>query len=593
MSATAPQSTATARHGDTLVEITNAEAVPGATFRPHSLADGLTHLTITAPASEGPVTLSWRVPAGDALSYWTADSRAFRGIHPDWASPHVISPFSGVPIGVLYDTNGFVVAAWALAEQTGVVVVGGGLEEETGLFRLDLEIPRSSNREGISTVLRMDTRHQRFDKAVTDIGQWWRESLGSKAFSTPDIAYHPVYSTWYSFHQELEQAELEAETNRASALGFKTVIVDDGWQTTDTGRGYAFTGDWHVSTERFPDLGQLVRSAEGNGISYMLWVAVPLIGKGSAAAQRFPDRLLNWNKELGMWIFDIRYRDARQYLLNACIDLVTRYSLAGLKIDFVDLWLPPTIPAAGPDADIRQLEDAVDTFLQELSNALETARPGTLIEFRQNYVGPRMWRYANLFRAADCPFDRITNRVQTIDLRLMLADRAVHTDPIMWDSRSSVQAAAEQILNGIFAVPQISMNLEQLTDEESAMIRHWLDFAHTHRETLYKGTLEVTTPDTNYAVARAHGPRTTIVAAYGRTPVALTAQDRDHLILLNATGSEELIVDVHPEQEYEVVELHTTTGNEVARRGPSILKGLQRITVPRAGSITIRRVRLG
>ncbi len=43
-----------------------------------------------------------------------------------------------------------------------------------------------------------------------------------------------MYSFWYSYHQEFTEEDVEAECRRAAELGFRTVIVDDGWQMDNT-----------------------------------------------------------------------------------------------------------------------------------------------------------------------------------------------------------------------------------------------------------------------------------------------------------------------------------------------------------------------
>ncbi len=62
---------------------------------------------------------------------------------------------------------------------------------------------------------------------------------------------------------------------------------------------------------------------------------------------------------------------------------------------------------------------------------LRAIKPEVMIEFRQSYIGPKMRRYGNLFRADDCPLDAISNRVRCSDIRLIAGDTAVHADMLM------------------------------------------------------------------------------------------------------------------------------------------------------------------
>lgn len=70
----------------------------------------------------------------------------------------------------------------------------------------------------------------------------------------PELAKKPMYSFWYSQHQNITAESVEEESLRAAEMGFSAIIVDDGWQTEDNNRGYAYCGDWEPSQQKFPDL---------------------------------------------------------------------------------------------------------------------------------------------------------------------------------------------------------------------------------------------------------------------------------------------------------------------------------------------------
>ena len=91
----------------------------------------------------------------------------------------------------------------------------------------------------------------------------------------PDAARSPFYSFWYSQHQSVDAKSVEEECRRAAKLGFSSVIVDDGWQTDDNNRGYAFCGDWEPAADKFPDFLQHVKCSEyGPQISYVVFCSV-------------------------------------------------------------------------------------------------------------------------------------------------------------------------------------------------------------------------------------------------------------------------------------------------------------------------------
>ncbi|PHB05610.1 alpha-galactosidase, partial [Bacillus pseudomycoides] len=84
----------------------------------------------------------------------------------------------------------------------------------------------------------------------------------------------PMYSTWYSFHQDISDNEIEKQCEIAKQLGCGAVIVDDGWQTEDDHRGYAYCGDWEVSPKRIVGMREHVERVHDLGMKYLLWYSV-------------------------------------------------------------------------------------------------------------------------------------------------------------------------------------------------------------------------------------------------------------------------------------------------------------------------------
>ena len=105
--------------------------------------------------------------------------------------------------------------------------------------------------------------------------------------------------------------KIEAEAKIAASLGMKTIIVDDGWQTDDTSRGYAYCGDWEVSRRRFPDMAAHVKRVQAAGLKYMMWYSVPFVGEKSKNFGRFKGKYLYHNGHLRASVLDPRFPDVR------------------------------------------------------------------------------------------------------------------------------------------------------------------------------------------------------------------------------------------------------------------------------------------
>lgn len=141
-------------------------------------------------------------------------------------------------------------------------------------------------------------------KAVDDVRFWWEKTMGLVPLGVPDTARYPMYSTWYSFHQEIADRSLEEEAQRAKELGFSTIIVDDGWQTDDNNRGYAYCGDWEPALEKFPSMKEHVERIHQLDMKFMIWFSVPFIGIHAKRWEEFSDKLIYFDKsrQAGYWI---------------------------------------------------------------------------------------------------------------------------------------------------------------------------------------------------------------------------------------------------------------------------------------------------
>lgn len=152
--------------------------------------------------------------------------------------------------------------------------------------------------------------------------------------------------------------------------------------------------------------------------------------------------------------------------------------------------------------DYGVLEDAVHRLMTDLTRKLHELRPDVLIEFRQNYIGPVMRQYGNMFRVGDCPYSTSYNRVGIVDLRLTSGRTAVHSDMLMWNPEDRVENAACQIENVLFANVQLSARLDRIPEEHLRMMRFWTRLMQDEQHLLQEAPLYAEQPQMLYPVVR-------------------------------------------------------------------------------------------
>jgi alpha-galactosidase len=560
------------------------------------LSEGLDVVTLvlTAPAPAPPpqVELTWTHPVVDVQASWHPCIGRSRGLSPDWGGGGLSRATSCAPVRCLHNLVGRNRLTFACSDALNAVRVAAGVREETARFlcRVEPFAEPSPPIDRYELAVRLDTRDVPYWRAVRDVSDWWAGMAHMTPAPVPEIARLPMYSTWYSFHQRLDADAVVRQCELAKALGCEAVIVDDGWQTTDSARGYAYCGDWRP--ERIGDMAEFVRRVHQAGLKLLLWYSVPHAGDRSEAFRRLEGKWLYHIDSHGAAILDPRFRDVREYLIGTYERAMREWDLDGFKLDFVDSFRPTAETPEQADGDGRDhasVAAAADRLLSDVLERLRRIKPDVMIEFRQSYVGPVMRKYGNMFRAGDCPSDAVTNRVRTLDIRLLCGTTAAHADMLMWHPDDPVEAAALQVLNVLFAVPQVSVLLDELPAEHVEMLRFWLGFWREHRDVLLDGELQPLHPESLYPVVVASNRQKRVVAVYDDAVAPAGDAVPDELLLVNATRGGRVVLELAERLDGRTLTVFDACGREVRTEPAELARGVHALAVPPAGLATLTR----
>ena len=253
-------------------------------------------------------------------------------------------------------------------------------------------------------------------------------------------------------------------------------------------------------------------------------------------------KLLHYNEELHCGTLDPRYPEVREYLVSVFEKGMKEWKLDGFKLDFIDSFCSyPDTPAYSSAMDHSEIQDAVYALMLEISRRLQKQNPSLLIEFRQNYIGPRMRRFGNIFRVGDCPLSGINNRVGITDLKLISGNTAVHSDMLMWHKDESPEDVAIQLINNLFATLQISVRLNEQTAEQKKVLAHYLHFSTDYRKILQCGDFRAHAPLALYPLLESSDEQVWICASYKKDliiPCPELTSHRENIILNGTKGSE-------------------------------------------------------
>ena len=540
-------------------------------------------------AQPQPLSIEWEDEMQGICSVWAPTALRNRGVW-QWFKPTVnfSDIYDGAPIVSVIqgEKDNFATVAFSEAEipvNTLFYVKDFDQKEKVGFKIVLFENDKRTITE-FKAQIRVDKRNIPYYRAVADVTEWWKQFYPSNAF-VPKGSETPLYSTWYNFHQSPDQATLIKDLEIAAEMGFKTVILDDGWQIDGVGTAYYdFCGDWAVAESKFPDFQAFVDTVHALGMQLMVWFPVPFVGYETQDYKKFTGMYLYQHEEFRAGVVDPRYPAVRKYLVDTYESMSRKYGLDGLKLDFIDSFmLKDETPAYNDGMDCKTLEESIVKLLEEIQTALKGIREDFMIEFRQNYVGPSIVRYCNMLRVADCAFDSLTNRIGVADLRMPNYDVAVHSDMLLWSSKETPQNCVLQLLDVMFSVPQISVLLQNSTNEQRKALKHFVSYWTENADVLLHGEFACDNVKYNYPMLSSQKGNKKIAVAY--LPMT-SVYHGEELDLFNATEKESLCVE-NPENYAIQATVYDCFGNVVLQK--EVCGERLWLDVPVAGRVRLTR----
>ncbi len=509
--------------------------------------NGIYHLDIIVapgePVDMGNLKINLQYPVKGIYAKWSPNARYVKGISSGWYKPEYYSVASWLPIQSYYGKGGENKFTIAFSDVINHTEFQCGIGEESA--QVDLAITLFPNEKRLVSFYKetiyISTEEKMYYEVIQEMCDLYEERYNPTI--TPKAAFEPMYSTWYSFHQHLSIEDVEKECKTAKEMGCTAVIVDDGWQTADNNRGYAYCGDWEVCKEKIRSMDEFVKCIHNLGMKFLLWYSVPFIGIHSKAYQKFKGMYLDgedceWN------IPDPRFPEVREHIIGIYKEALIHWDLDGFKLDFIDTFNRAEFLLKDYSYDKRRdfeyIPDAVNKLMIDVLEELRKIKPEIMIEFRQKYIGPAMRQFGNIFRSSDCPADSLTNKINTVDLRLTCGESAVHADMIMFDPDETAEFAALQLIDTLFAVPQISVKLTESSEAQYRMMKFYLDFWKENYKTLLFGQFMPRFVESNYPVISAVGNKQ-ITVLYLPMIAEINSEGKE-TIVINATAQTKVCV---------------------------------------------------
>ena len=488
-------------------------------------------LAVKVPGHSGIMQMRFSVPILDMHGYWVPESRT-PSTKIVWVIESKSAGQRAFPFIAFFNSRQINRLSAGLTNLTDDARFLAKMNQEKCTYDITIEVALGSGSKDFELVI--DQRPQVWTDSLAD----WRKALALPLPEFPEGAWEPVFCTWYAVHAAVTQDWVEKNAEVASRLGFRTLIIDDGWcfdvmkrvspETIST--WYEMIGDWNLSEKKFPDFENHRKRVQAMGMKYLLWVAPFLIGAKSELYKQLAD-IVKPEYHEGCYTFDSSRKEAAKLLLGKMKHVIQDYGLDGLKVDFLDYIFPNMEEPRGEDTT---------HFIQELAETIREVKKDALIEFRQAYATPGMLAYGTQFRAGDVPFDFIDNFHRLTQIRISVGDGVpVHADPAYWHPQESPVNISRHMIASLAGVPMLSMDLLAISETEQKIIRHWLGFYQAHRETFNYGKWDVAYHQSGAAYAMVSNEKESIVILHDSARIGeALAKSAKHVFVLNLSPDE-------------------------------------------------------
>lgn len=572
-----------------LYKLTSNESFT-ASYTRRELCEGVEIISLSADCKSGADKLELRFEwESDIIGVnvcWSPVGYKNKTIRPNWGGFVGSFAMSSAPVfsNVGFDDINRLTIACSDAKNS--VKIRSGVIEESARFVNTVIINVDCLIGEYRAEIRIDTRRKPFYKCVEDVVKWWETFDGYEPTPVPDVARRPLYSAWYSFHQNIDIPKILEECRYFKSIGCDALIVDDGWQTDNNERGYAYCGDWQPTPAKVPDMKAFADAVHETGMKFIIWYSVPFVGIHSEAYKRFQDKLLEVTGAHNTFVFDPRYPEVREYLIGLYKHAAAEWGLDGFKLDFIDSFYQSETVKDG--MDFVSVYDAVDRLMKDAIAELKAINPDILVEFRQTYIGPLMRTFGNMLRSSDCPNDSYTNRLNVLSLRMTSGNTAVHSDMVMWNYNEPAELAAFQLTGVLFSVPQISVLHEKMPESHVKMLRTYMNFWTKYREVLLDGEMMYKDYAADYTYVSSRLGNIQVGAVYtGR--IAYLENQTDEIALVNASLNQDILLDSRFGGTYAYTVADCM--GEIVSKGEIILgEGIPAVTVPVNGTVVLSRL---
>lgn len=169
-----------------------------------------------------------------------------------------------------------------------------------------------------------------FDTVIQRLHSYQRKYILARS----PIGYEPSYCAHWGYEGcDMKTDRLKTHIDRIAKMGIEMFLIDAGWYGKPGTDWTQTTGDWQ--DERIPGaIKELVDYCHQKGLMFGLWIEPEAIGTESVAYKEHPEWLLHRYGGKVDRCVDLSNPQAEAWVQEQIIDMISRYGIDLLRIDF-------------------------------------------------------------------------------------------------------------------------------------------------------------------------------------------------------------------------------------------------------------------
>ncbi|MBA4410232.1 MAG: hypothetical protein Q8S54_18550 [Bacteroidota bacterium] len=397
--------------------------------------------------------------------------------------------------------------------------------------------PPLSNLQDYQAEVLVDFSNVHFSKAIFDASSWFLTDEFKLGVASVDTTNVPVFSTWYPMHRNIPLENITRELDSLRTFNFKSVLVDDGWQSLVKMK---IDTSYQYENNSFKTMNLFKQKCIEMGLPLYLWYSIPFMGGNPVILKKFEGKYIRYRAPRQMSVLDPRYPEVRKHLVSTYANFLTEWQFDGYWFDFLKEFYPKEGALIEQDKgrDFVNIQLAVDTLYADMEARLKTIKPNIFMGQKFMDVGPNLVSYQSLLTGFVGVENTQVVREKMVNNRLLYGKFTPFMEVVAINPREKPEDIARKLQSVLFGNPYLSFFVTTLPQESKQTIRFWLDYWKRNHKVLFEGNFEPMQVSRFYPVIRVDNDHKTIYMLYGDYSISLPVVLNSTFDVINSKVSE-------------------------------------------------------